>query len=128
MARDSASASNQVHSEAGWGDLDKVKFFGFGTALFSGITGMLFPLSVLKTRLQVSLRTSGSIIARSSCLNVLLSNRKGRQWKDDQVQQGQNLRLYNGMGDAFVKIVRKEGVSALYSGFSTFVIGKYNVF
>lgn len=34
--------------------LDKTKFFVVGTGLFSGVTVLLFPLSVIKTRMQVS--------------------------------------------------------------------------
>lgn len=36
-----------------WSDIDKYKFFGYGTALYSGLTIALHPMTVLKTRQQV---------------------------------------------------------------------------
>eukprot|EP01024_Parvocaulis_polyphysoides_P064559 TRINITY_DN7512_c0_g3_i2.p1 TRINITY_DN7512_c0_g3~~TRINITY_DN7512_c0_g3_i2.p1 ORF type:complete len:346 (-),score=46.48 TRINITY_DN7512_c0_g3_i2:187-1224(-) len=42
-----------VPEEVNWERLDKTKFFVLGTAMFSGVTGMLYPLSVLKTRQMV---------------------------------------------------------------------------
>ncbi|KAL2335403.1 hypothetical protein Fmac_016616 [Flemingia macrophylla] len=37
-----------------WDRLDKVKFFVLGTGLFTGVTVALYPVSVVKTRLQVA--------------------------------------------------------------------------
>jgi hypothetical protein len=36
-----------------WSDIDKYKFFGYGTGLYSGLTIVLHPMTVLKTRQQV---------------------------------------------------------------------------
>ena len=36
-----------------WSDIDKVKFFGFGTGMYSALTLALHPMTVLKTRQQV---------------------------------------------------------------------------
>ncbi|MEW5310693.1 MAG: hypothetical protein WDW38_002464 [Sanguina aurantia] len=44
-----ASLSRQP-AEVDWESLDKTKFFYTGALMFSGVTTMLFPLSVLKTR------------------------------------------------------------------------------
>jgi len=36
-----------------WSDIDKIKFFGFGTGMYSALTVALHPMTVLKTRQQV---------------------------------------------------------------------------
>lgn len=46
------SKTNNQH-EIKWSDLDKFKFFGFGTVLYSALTLVLHPITVLKTRRQV---------------------------------------------------------------------------
>jgi len=43
-----------------WSEIDKVRFFGIGTGMYSALTFMLHPMSVLKTRQQVG--TSSNII------------------------------------------------------------------
>ncbi|ERN17887.1 solute carrier family 25 member 44 [Amborella trichopoda] len=45
-------------SEINWDRLDKTKFYVVGAGLFSGITTALYPISVIKTRLQVASRDS----------------------------------------------------------------------
>lgn len=60
----------EVHipADIDWEMLDKSKFFLLGAALFSGVSAMLYPVVVLKTRQQVAqsqlscLRTSISIV------------------------------------------------------------------
>ena len=51
-----AAAAKEVHipAEIDWEMLDKSKFFFLGAALFSGVSGMLYPIVVLKTRQQVA--------------------------------------------------------------------------
>ncbi|KAL5153123.1 Solute carrier family 25 member 44 [Glycine soja] len=41
-------------SEINWDRLDKKKFFVVGAGLFTGVTAALYPVSVVKTRLQVA--------------------------------------------------------------------------
>jgi solute carrier family 25 protein 44 len=42
-----------VPKEVTWGSLDKTKFFVTGAGMFSGVTCMLYPLTVIKTRQMV---------------------------------------------------------------------------
>lgn len=51
-----AASAKEVHipAEIDWEMLDKSKFFFLGAALFSGVSGMLYPIVVLKTRQQVA--------------------------------------------------------------------------
>nr|POE93907.1 solute carrier family 25 member 44 [Quercus suber] len=51
-----AAAAKEVHipAEIDWEMLDKSKFFFLGAALFSSVSGMLYPIVVLKTRQQVA--------------------------------------------------------------------------
>ncbi|KAK4269116.1 hypothetical protein QN277_022314 [Acacia crassicarpa] len=44
----------QVPADIDWHMLDKSKFFFLGAALFSGVSGTLYPIVVLKTRQQVA--------------------------------------------------------------------------
>lgn len=49
-----ASAEIQLPAEIDWEMLDKWRFFVLGAALFSGVSFVLYPAVVLKTRLQCS--------------------------------------------------------------------------
>jgi len=42
----------QQHAEVDWDSLDKQKFFVNGAFIFTGLTGCLFPLTVIKTRMM----------------------------------------------------------------------------
>ncbi|KAI4375269.1 hypothetical protein MLD38_013159 [Melastoma candidum] len=44
------------HTEINWDKLDKTKFYVVGAGLFTGVTVALYPVSVIKTRLQVATR------------------------------------------------------------------------
>ncbi|KAJ0043762.1 hypothetical protein Pint_18975 [Pistacia integerrima] len=52
------TSNTRVHSfaqtEINWDKLDKTKFYVVGAGLFTGITVALYPVSVVKTRLQVA--------------------------------------------------------------------------
>lgn len=50
----SPGAVGLPQAEINWERLDKTKFFVVGTGLFTGVTTLLFPFSVIKTRLQVA--------------------------------------------------------------------------
>ncbi|KAK9078483.1 hypothetical protein SSX86_002540 [Deinandra increscens subsp. villosa] len=52
-AEDDSGAEIHVPADIDWEMLDKSKFFFLGAALFSGVSGMLYPIVVLKTRKQV---------------------------------------------------------------------------
>eukprot|EP00958_Prasinococcus_capsulatus_P007367 scaffold692_cov326-Prasinococcus_capsulatus_cf.AAC.1 len=49
--------------EVDWERLDKAKFFGYGTGLFSLVSLSLYPVSLVKTRIQVAGRGGASSIA-----------------------------------------------------------------
>nr|XP_020464502.1 solute carrier family 25 member 44-like isoform X1 [Monopterus albus] len=66
-----------------WEDLDKRKFYSFGVFMTVSIRAILYPATLIRTRLQV--------------------------------QRGKS--LYSGTFDAFIKILRVEGIRGLYRGF-----------
>lgn len=69
-AQEESATQIRLPAEIDWEMLDKSRFFVFGAALFSGVSGALYPMVVLKTRQQVqsshlsSLNISQSIIRR----------------------------------------------------------------
>lgn len=64
------STSSLPHAEINWDRLDKTKFFVVGTGLFSGVTLMLYPFSVIKTRLQVANASAGRVTAVSTVRSI----------------------------------------------------------
>ncbi|KAL2523004.1 Mitochondrial substrate carrier family protein [Forsythia ovata] len=42
------------HTEINWDRLDKTKFYVVGAGIFTGLTVVLYPISVVKTRMQVA--------------------------------------------------------------------------
>ncbi|XP_059449047.1 uncharacterized protein LOC132180293 [Corylus avellana] len=54
MAAPSARAQPFGQTEINWDKLDKTKFYVVGAGLFTGVTVALYPVSVVKTRLQVA--------------------------------------------------------------------------
>lgn len=52
MSSLSSSASSRP-VDISWDEIDKTRFFGYGTVAFTSLTMALFPLSVVKTKLQV---------------------------------------------------------------------------
>lgn len=81
-------------SHIDWNDLDKLKFLTIGPTLFFGVRFVLYPPTLVKTRLQLQDNTANDLIC---------NNKKQR--------------LYRGTYDAFRVIVREEGMSALWKGF-----------
>lgn len=53
VAEDDSGTEIHLPADIDWEMLDKSKFFFLGAALFSGVSGMLYPTVVLKTRQQV---------------------------------------------------------------------------
>ncbi|RWR72861.1 Mitochondrial carrier protein [Cinnamomum micranthum f. kanehirae] len=51
-----ARAKSFAQTEINWDKLDKTKFYVVGAGIFTGITVALYPVSVVKTRLQVASR------------------------------------------------------------------------
>lgn len=51
---DAARPQERYQSEINWDKLDKPKFYVVGAGIFTGITVALYPISVVKTRLQVA--------------------------------------------------------------------------
>ncbi|XP_022939956.1 solute carrier family 25 member 44-like isoform X2 [Cucurbita moschata] len=60
-------------TEINWDKLDKAKFYGIGAGLFTGITVALYPVSVVKTRMQVAVKDSAEKNA-ASVVKGLLKN------------------------------------------------------
>ncbi|XP_054803100.1 uncharacterized protein LOC129306496 [Prosopis cineraria] len=54
MAASDSRAHSFGQTEINWDKLDKTKFYVVGAGLFTGVTLALYPVSVVKTRLQVS--------------------------------------------------------------------------
>lgn len=54
-AEDDSATEIHLPADIDWEMLDKSKFFLLGAALFSGVSGTLYPIVVLKTRKQVML-------------------------------------------------------------------------
>lgn len=58
-------------TEINWDKLDKTKLFVVGAGLFTGITVALYPVSVIKTRLQVASKDTAQKNALSVFRNIL---------------------------------------------------------
>ncbi|KAG9134819.1 hypothetical protein Leryth_001120 [Lithospermum erythrorhizon] len=58
-------------TEINWDKLDKTKFFVVGAGLFTGVTVALYPISVVKTRLQVASAQTGERNAFSVIKGIL---------------------------------------------------------
>ncbi|XP_024968524.1 solute carrier family 25 member 44-like [Cynara cardunculus var. scolymus] len=56
VAEDDSRIEIHLPADIDWEMLDKSKFFFLGAGLFSGVSGMLYPAVVLKTRQQVLLK------------------------------------------------------------------------
>ncbi|PWA54703.1 solute carrier family 25 member 44 [Artemisia annua] len=56
VAEDDSRIEINLPTDINWDMLDKSKFFYLGAALFSGVSSMLYPVVVLKTRQQVLLK------------------------------------------------------------------------
>ncbi|KAL0407666.1 UNVERIFIED_CONTAM: Mitochondrial substrate carrier family protein J [Sesamum radiatum] len=59
-AEDDSASEIHLPADVDWEMLDKSKFFFLGAALFSGVSGVLYPIVVLKTRQQVMLNDASS--------------------------------------------------------------------
>jgi len=81
--------------EVDWETLDKRKFFVYGTGLFSGVTVLLFPLSVIKTR-QIASETAHG---------------------------GRSLQGLGGAATIAREVWAREGARGLYKGFGTVIFG-----
>lgn len=60
-ASEQPSAELRLPADVDWTMLDKSRFFILGAALFSGVSAMLYPVVVLKTRQQVSANNASSV-------------------------------------------------------------------
>ncbi|GLJ44257.1 hypothetical protein SUGI_0925050 [Cryptomeria japonica] len=71
---DGAAVPSQPYSpqaEINWDRLDKTKFYAIGAGLFTSVTVGLYPISVVKTRLQVTIRQGSNPSAISIFRNIL---------------------------------------------------------
>jgi len=78
MSRENDDKSLGSHgTNIKWSDIDKVKFFGIGTGLYTAITITLHPINVIKTRQQVltdsfqNIITNGNAVTSSSSSSSL---------------------------------------------------------
>ncbi|XP_076944597.1 uncharacterized protein LOC143615333 [Bidens hawaiensis] len=60
-AEDDSTTEIHLPADIDWEMLDKSKFFFLGAALFSGVSGALYPMVVLKTRKQVIVKDVPSV-------------------------------------------------------------------
>ncbi|KAL2548547.1 Mitochondrial substrate carrier family protein [Forsythia ovata] len=67
-AEEDSPSKIHLPADIDWEMLDKSKFFFLGAALFSGVSGTLYPIVVLKTRQQVMLNEISSLKMVSSIL------------------------------------------------------------
>ncbi|KAL4564477.1 hypothetical protein LXL04_028541 [Taraxacum kok-saghyz] len=65
MAEDDSGTDIHLPADIDWEMLDKSKFFFLGAALFSGVSGTLYPTVVLKTRQQV--------LVKDTCFKMAVS-------------------------------------------------------
>ncbi|KAL6528817.1 hypothetical protein OROMI_028993 [Orobanche minor] len=65
-AEDDSASEIHLPADIDWEMLDKSRFFFLGAALFSGVSGTLYPIVVLKTRQQVMLNNSSCLKLASS--------------------------------------------------------------
>ncbi|WCJ25554.1 Mitochondrial substrate carrier family protein [Euphorbia peplus] len=66
-----ASTARVQSTEINWDKLDKTKFYVVGAGLFTGITVALYPVSVVKTRLQVATKEAAERGAFSVVKGIL---------------------------------------------------------
>ncbi|GMP28621.1 hypothetical protein CsSME_00004088 [Camellia sinensis var. sinensis] len=59
------------HTEINWDKLEKTKFFVVGAGIFTGVTVALYPVSLIKTRLQVASKDAGERGAFSIIRGIL---------------------------------------------------------
>ncbi|XP_048327392.1 uncharacterized protein LOC107416448 isoform X2 [Ziziphus jujuba] len=71
MATSNARTHSFVQTEINWDKLDKTKFYVVGAGLFTGLTVALYPVSVIKTRLQVASKEVGEKNAFSVVRGIL---------------------------------------------------------
>ncbi|KAL2337907.1 hypothetical protein Fmac_012353 [Flemingia macrophylla] len=85
VAEDESGEEVHVPGEIDWQMLDKSKFFFLGAALFSGVSATLYPVVVLKTRLQVAQ-------SQVSCINTAFTLIRGEGFRA----------LYRGFGTSLM--------------------------
>lgn len=95
-ADDDSATEIHLPADIDWAMLDKSKFFFLGAALFSGVSGTLYPIVVLKTRQQVMLNNC-------PCFKMAASIFRNEGWKG----------FYRGFGTSLMGTIPAR---ALYMG------------
>ncbi|KAK9054965.1 hypothetical protein SSX86_026044 [Deinandra increscens subsp. villosa] len=96
LAEDESRIEIRLPADIHWETLDKSKFFFLGAALFSGVSSMLYPVAVLKTRQQV-------LVNHTPCFKMAVSILRHEGFKG----------LYRGFGTSLFGTVPAR---ALYMG------------
>jgi len=78
-----------------WSDIDKTRFFGIGTGMYTAITMTLHPINVIKTRQQV--------------LADSVQNADAKVWSKNRIDRGVR-GLYRGIGIILVMAVPARGL------------------
>ncbi|KAJ6707533.1 MITOCHONDRIAL SUBSTRATE CARRIER FAMILY PROTEIN J [Salix viminalis] len=65
------ATSSLGQTEINWDKLDKTKFYVLGAGIFTGVTVGLYPVSVIKTRLQVATKDTAEKSASSVIRGIL---------------------------------------------------------
>jgi len=103
-------------TEINWDNLDKTKLYVVGAGMFSGVTVALYPVSVVKTRMQVA---SGDALRRNALAtfkNILKISQKL------MVQGYSGNARYKGGIDVARKVIKADGIRGLYRGFGLSVM------
>lgn len=95
-AEDDSASEIHLPADIDWEMLDKSKFFFLGAALFSGVSGTLYPIVVLKTRQQV-------MVNDCSCFKMAASISRNEGWRG----------FYRGFGTSLMGTIPAR---ALYMG------------
>lgn len=98
-----------------WEMMDKTRFFGLSVVNSIALRGILYPLTVIKTRLMVGFRSLVFIMLPPIQIypNWLINFKSVSFHYQVQKQNA----VYKGTFDALGKIIRREGVCGLYKGF-----------
>mmetsp|Transcript_24698 Transcript_24698/g.44718 ORF Transcript_24698/g.44718 Transcript_24698/m.44718 type:complete len:360 (-) Transcript_24698:1933-3012(-) len=100
-----------------WSEIDKVRFFGIGTGLYTGLAALLHPISVLKTRQQ-------ALGTKNVPLQLVLKN-EGRREVFHLLTRGMGTTLGLAIPARAIYISALEGTRTSLSGPTEMILQKY---